>query len=617
MVYLHEIANEDFLLLDAELSAALAQEASRRLAPTAVVVRRRGGQQGKHHLYTTEDFTARLATVPGHLGLFEALGLDDSNCTPTLDAYADAEAAPERCVILDGDRVVSFLDDALPPPLGLRVGAVEGGEVPLSIEVYLPDPLMVGHTCSLVVWAVRSEALSRSPSAMQPGTSLDIVVHPRRGLALDGRREASLVVTSEAETPRLQFKVRATERCRASVDVLCFHAGQEVCRMRLERDTAPEEMVPEERHKPERRPIAALLPAQPDLMMHFILAQNGHTGCHEILLRVTAADQSLDINLKQYGPMELRADPRDFFDALHDKINQLPLATISDRTLAREKLARIGADLFENLLPEELRSLLWSLQRRIKTILVQSEEPWIPWELLRMTRRDEHGHTVEGPHLCEAFAMTRWIPNNRGMKHALGALRRIALVTCLASSLPYAEKERKFIRSLSRGGREIEDIPASWLSVIDAMKKGTHDAWHFTGHGRRPSMDMGAAAIMLDNGDKLTSDDISGTVQNCGKTRPVVVLNACHSGRQELSLTGLGGFARAFVHAGAAAVVGPIWAVDDYAAYRFTRAFYARLLEGATVGEATRDARAVVRRVDPVAALAFTVFANPSARVQR
>ena len=56
--------------------------------------------------------------------------------------------------------------------------------------------------------------------------------------------------------------------------------------------------------------------------------------------------------------------------------------------------------------------------------------------------------------------------------------------------------------------------------------------------------------------------------------QPIVVLNACESARTIASFAGMGGFADAFVKAGAGVFVGTHWSVGDGPARTFIEAFY-------------------------------------------
>ena len=88
--------------------------------------------------------------------------------------------------------------------------------------------------------------------------------------------------------------------------------------------------------------------------------------------------------------------------------------------------------LFNTLFPYEVRSKLWSLKDQITSVLIQSEEPWIPWELCKLSGM-EKGRVVAGPFFCEAFAITRWLPGI-GFKPKL-TLKNIATVVPSGSQL--------------------------------------------------------------------------------------------------------------------------------------------------------------------------------------
>ena len=58
----------------------------------------------------------------------------------------------------------------------------------------------------------------------------------------------------------------------------------------------------------------------------------------------------------------------------------------------------MGEGLFELLLPTELQQLYWEqiepllAQGAVKTLLINSDEPWIPWELIKPYRYNEADH---------------------------------------------------------------------------------------------------------------------------------------------------------------------------------------------------------------------------------
>ena len=158
----------------------------------------------------------------------------------------------------------------------------------------------------------------------------------------------------------------------------------------------------------------------------------------------------------------------------------MPVSNPRDKAKVELQLAAKGSMLFEKLLPTDLQVLLWQLRDRIKVVQVDSEEPWIPWELCKLQGRED-GRVVEGPFLCEAFAMTRWLPGI-GFKPTL-SLKNLALVLPRDSGLPMATSEGEYVLSLADGGRQVERVPATFLELRAALASGKYDGWHFTGHG--------------------------------------------------------------------------------------------------------------------------------------
>ena len=281
--------------------------------------------------------------------------------------------------------------------------------------------------------------------------------------------------------------------------------------------------------------------------------------------------------------------------------------------MAEQRLAAKGASLFASLLPADLQQLLWSLHSRIQSVQVQSEEPWIPWELCKLCGQ-ENGRAVEGPFMCEGFALTRWLPGIALKPHL--RLKNLAVVVPADSGLAFAASEQDYLLSLANGGRQVRRIPATFLDVRAALASGVYDGWHFSGHGGFRGSDPNRSAISLENQETLTPEDLSGVVTNLGRAKPVVFFNACQIGRSAMSLTDIGGWAKQFLHAGAGAFIGAYWSIYDKPAADFAQAFYNRLLTGMPIGKVTQEARKVIQSDGDPTWLAYTVFATPLATVK-
>jgi CHAT domain-containing protein len=117
--------------------------------------------------------------------------------------------------------------------------------------------------------------------------------------------------------------------------------------------------------------------------------------------------------------------------------------------------------------------------------------------------------------------------------------------------------------------------------------------------------------------DMLTATAVE-TYGNLGRpdgSGPLVFLNACQVGRAGYSLTGLGGFARAFLNIKAGAFVGTLWSIGDTSALTFAETFYEKLMAGKTIAETTIAARQAAKNAEDVTWLSYVVYGHPSGRV--
>ena len=614
-MYLHEVLMDTFVLLQARGLVDQARRLIEHLHPTHVIIYRSEPQEA-YYLRTYEEVAPLLERAPKQAILQEALDLHEDRTTPTLEAYTTADTAPDRCIIVDEGRLLGFFDATLPLAGHPKRASEETFALPAlpvtrSLTADMPEQVPLGSTASLLVSLTAEAVAAALPIALPVGTTVDVVVQPRSGFVLEGTGEGSLLIADSEETLPLQFKLKATDLGPGKIRVFAFHNGQSLGALTIAPTVLPvHEGVDGQRHSHEQ-PLSLVSVPQPDLSL--LILEHRSEGGPAITFRLTALDAALGLNLKRFGPVPLRMEPAQYFQEFFRDIETLPLRTAQDVAAAGQRLAAKGALLFTTVIPPDLQALLWSLRARIRTVQVQSEEPWIPWELCKLQGR-ENGRVVEGPFLCEAFALTRWLPEI-GFKPRL-TLKKMALVVPKDSGLPFAASERDYMLSLAGSGCEVELIPATFLELRSALASGSYDGWHFSGHGGFRGPDPNRSAMVLEDEQHLTPEDLSGVVENLGLARPLVFLNACQIGRGSLSLTDIGGWAARFLHAGAGAFIGAYWSIYDQAARDFARAFYSRLFAGMTIGKAVQEARAVIKPLGDPTWLAYTVFADPMACVQ-
>jgi len=466
-MYLHEVASDSYVLLQAKWAVGKARELIGRLDPTHVIVHR-SEPTDYYYLYTKSEALGCLTNHDAQATLLDAFVLRESTATPTSDAFAPAEKVPDRAVVMEEGRVVGFFDATVPPTeSGTKRGGGERGPggvqpVPRSLVTQFPDQVRLGEIVSLLVSlsAEPSQGLAL-PVALPVGSAIDVVVVPKRGLVLEGKGEGALIVSDQQETLPLQFKLRATELGSAKLQILAFHQGQPLGAITLAPTVVPAEQAVGETRVSRQQNLTSITAAhQPDLSL--LIFDKGSNGERELTFRLTAADPKLGFNLKPFGPVTLRTDPFQHFQEFFKDIESLPISDPQDKAKVERKLAAKGSMLFEKLIPADLQVILWQLRDRIKVVQVQSEEPWIPWELCKLQGREDD-RIVPGPFLCEAFAITRWLPGI-GFNPTL-SLKNIALVLPRDSGLPMATSEGEYISSLAGHDRKVARVPATFLDL--------------------------------------------------------------------------------------------------------------------------------------------------------
>lgn len=285
-----------------------------------------------------------------------------------------------------------------------------------------------------------------------------------------------------------------------------------------------------------------------------------------------------------------------------------------------------GAQLFDELFPEKLRALLWTNRRRLAQLVLLADEPYLPWELVHL--KPPIGRRQKTPNFLGQLGLVRW--QFTGFpRSTLRARQGRVRVLCPQYVdpgwvLPEAAQEAAFVT------KELgaTPVPATEREVGKLLRTGGFDLLHLSGHGMADPADIAAAKFMLAGlkrrGGAVTPQYLTATsvaqnaeLRDSDGSGPLVVINACQTGRGGQQLSSLGGFARAFLQAGATAFVSTLWSVGDTPAHDFVETFYGQLIAGETVGVAARAAREAARKAGDATWLAYTVYARPDARLVR
>jgi hypothetical protein len=241
----------------------------------------------------------------------------------------------------------------------------------------------------------------------------------------------------------------------------------------------------------------------------------------------------------------------------------------------QRSLRGAGLDFWDNA-PECFKQLYWRLVDAgtpPRSMYLVSEEPAIPWELMIPHRRVP-GKPPEMPALGVSCAIGRWHQDEH-----FSPRQRLWLTDSLVLApdypgdrkLPHASAERDLVFARYPG----HDVPATFDELDAFYAANNASLLHFVCHGQ----DATLQAIQLLGHQTLSARQMrgGGLGQACQQRQPLVFLNACELGRPGPGLASVDGFPAAFIACDAAAVIAPLWEVDDGAAHQVATDFYEEL----------------------------------------
>lgn len=361
------------------------------------------------------------------------------------------------------------------------------------------------------------------------------------------------------------------------------------------------------------QPAIGQIGAPPDLTV-LISERPLPTGEHKLQFVLFSPITDLGLYYRDVGESTLVRSPAEWVEHVLKQLQQ-EIAQHSSGEIVEHRLRSIGNTLWDELIPEPFQSIYWRIRDKIHTILLVTDEPWIPWEMIVPYRRTPQD-IEEDDYLCLKFSLARWLRGTPTVPRIAISESRVvgagagheALVP-----LPSVQGETKIVESLLReiGARSVLLEPRR-VELIRSFQDGGFHHLHIACHGSTSPKGGDLAVVMLKDGP-LSPIDISGSAMTFGRDHPFVFLNACETGRLGASLTRLGGWAERFAVAGCSAFMGTLWAVDDNSAREFARTFYNDICRGVSLGEACRHARSSVRREDDPSWLAYCLYADPQA----
>jgi hypothetical protein len=347
------------------------------------------------------------------------------------------------------------------------------------------------------------------------------------------------------------------------------------------------------------------MPEGPDLTVYVFEKKAGTEFEYDICL----ISQKLGIPIEKYGPIRFAGDPEYKFRTILQEIENLN----GSPSVITSSLKAKGMSLYDELFPDKLKNRYWQIRDQIVSVQIVSEEPWVPWEIVRPWRRLD-GDIEEDRFLSERYSFSRWLEGHDvKVKGRLGTAK---VVVPKDTNLSNALAELNWIQKFAGKIKLDVSRDSEYDEVFASLRTGGFDLLHFSTHGRYDPAYPYLSGILLENGIELKPEHVSGLATKFGQNNPVVVLNACQTGSQGFALTGIGSWAKQFLDAGASAFIGTLWSVSDDCALEFTQQLYQNLGAGSSLGEAVREARIHCSKLsgDP-SWLAYELYGQPNTRI--
>jgi CHAT domain-containing protein len=218
--------------------------------------------------------------------------------------------------------------------------------------------------------------------------------------------------------------------------------------------------------------------------------------------------------------------------------------------------------------PDMFHEAYWALAARYRrrlTIQFISDEPHLPWELMRPSSDDDS--VVHQP-LALQHIVARWIDRYRGdMRNSVPAGSLVSVAPKYASArlaLPRAQEEQKQVVQ-KLGATALAGTRDDLLRLLENGKPLPPVAvLHFAGHGAFSSDVAAASSIKLENGMTLTAVEVKRKEVLLGRAcRTLVFFNACEVGATGSVFGEVGGWADAFLERRFGGFIAPLWAVEE------------------------------------------------------
>lgn len=513
----------------------------------------------------------------------------DAHLRPPMAALDEKDADP-RHSLEDTDEIPALVSPSIYCPASRILSAGYPSRVQVDQDLHivvriLVDMPRIGHAVELRPFPISED-----------GAQVQIVLQPDEGLLPLEKCQYVVQVPVRGDSDPIAVPFYVDKRGLRRIQVMAWVGGTFVGELSVEisAETAPVF----DRHVVRTATLSDLRPVDGEVTLQ-VSRPNSTQYSFQLLSEHTI-----------YEPIvqSVAGDPR---DAIERTFGVLQGVAAGKAGPAKElKLREVGANLWNQMVPQVVKEQFWELHSRITSFSIATDYDIIPWELVRPVRPSD-----DGGFLVERFPVARRVLNQ---ERAAGISLDPAAFVVPDPTLPDMPGEIEELDRLFRtvGGGTPGQVFQDVVKLVEWINTGEAGLLHFACHNHFKQEAGGSSIIMRDDTFEPMMLSTAVGARALSVRTPLVFLNACRSAGATFEYTQLMSWAAQFMKAGAGAFIGTLWEVPSKQARYFAEAFYDALLkQRLSLGDASKEARNAIKNPGDPTWLAYTVYGNPFAMV--
>ena len=297
-------------------------------------------------------------------------------------------------------------------------------EAEMEGEVELKETASVSVTISREIIAAATKTVSASAAAeVDPTRKLIVQLLAKTNFDAVGETRVELDLPAPNEPASLYFDVEPTNEGEGEIWIVIRQGQVPLVNLILRPRIAARRSANPHRIKAPATTTEAPALAEPLHQLRIFERRKGNELSYQFIF------DSPSLNLSSlYESPPITGDRSAYINQLYKEIENRWIGNGEDALAFNEDLRAFGAELWDQLFPAALQAELWQHRDVIRSIMVFSEEPFIPWELVHMK---EPGKRLDAEPIVPRAKRPR----------ALAAQLRLAAAEVCAPPLPLRHSE--------------------------------------------------------------------------------------------------------------------------------------------------------------------------------